>query len=563
MGYLRIYSNINEYNNDVNRIYYPNVCLINDTENLMFDGKEYYNGLKEDNIIELPDNLESGEYILVYEDKDNNILDNFSNISILSNKEYQDFIKENCAPYLADHIGVYDNNYNKLSNISIVGLKPKYGKRLYRFGLLSDVHNAKASIINDDQDFQNALKFFNEKEDVNFTCICGDITENGSETQLNNYKTNVDTYSPNTPVYTCTGNHDCSGFNDETWEQYTGCKRCFSFMHNNDVFVFLSMRYWSLGSSGTPYLEEDIDWLEDILKENENKRVFIFTHLFFPDKAGNFNEIYPSGNWLGGKQLERLNRLNELYLNAIWFGGHSHWMWYLQYLNDKANIYRSFSNNKPTCGWTVHLPSCAKPIDSNGTTRDDGDESDACSEGAIVDIYENYIIVRGISFKSKTDSNYNTKYLPIAQYKLDTNIIKLNVTESTKPVEVEPFITDYITSNDCTINTSKYSGCTVTQENDYVVFNFTRASQGFYIKPNNYTTDMTCSLIIDDITYQSPIDWTTNMKSKVGFYNGSGYEYTTDAIVRTDENGIQFNLSSSYPGDLPVIIKIKFKLKFY
>ena len=328
MGYLRLYSNIDEYNNDVNRIYYPNVCLINDTETLMFDGKEYYNGLKENNDIELPDNLESGEYILVYEDKDNNILDNFSNISILTCKEYQDFIKENCAPYLADHIGVYDNNYNKLSNISIVGLKPNYGKRLYRFGLLGDVHNAKASIINDDQDFQNALKFFNEKEDVNFTCICGDITENGSETQLNNYKTNVDTYSPNTPVYTCTGNHDCSGFNDETWKYYTNCKRCQKFEYNGDIFILFGMRYWSLGSTGTPYLDEDIDWLEDTLKENENKRVFIFTHLFFPDKAGNFNEIYPSGNWLGGKQLERITRLNELYLNAIWFSGHSHWMWY-------------------------------------------------------------------------------------------------------------------------------------------------------------------------------------------------------------------------------------------
>ena len=46
MGYLRLYSNIDEYNSDVNRIYYPNVCLINDTETLMFDGKEYYNGLK-------------------------------------------------------------------------------------------------------------------------------------------------------------------------------------------------------------------------------------------------------------------------------------------------------------------------------------------------------------------------------------------------------------------------------------------------------------------------------------------------------------------------------------
>jgi len=488
--------------------------------------------------------------------------------------KYTDFIKFNKAPDDADHIGVYDKNGKKIINVNLGDFKPKLGKKLYSFGLLSDVHNAKASIINDDQDFKNALQVFNNNEnDVEFTCICGDITENGSSTQLNNYKTNVDTYSPNTRVYTCTGNHDCSGFNDETWKTYTGCERCFSFTHNNDVFVFFSMRYWSLGSTGTPYLDKDIDWLEDTLKDNENKRVFIFTHLFFPDKAGNFNKIYPEGNWLGGKQLERLNRLNELYLNAIWFSGHSHWMWYLQSLpdnvnktenSDRANVYRTFdSNNEPTCGWTIHVPSCAKPIDSTGSNRDDGDESDACSEGAIVDVYDNYIILKGISFKDKSDTNYNTKYIPLAYYKLDTNLIELNVTESTKPIIPDPFTTNYIKSSDCTINTSKNSGCIVEQEGDYIVFNFDKKSQGFYIKPENYTTNLTCSVIIEDFIYDTPITWDSSMKSKVGFYNGSGYEYTNGSIVRTDEKGVQFNVSSSYPGELPIKLKVKFKFNFY
>ena len=49
-----------------------------------------------------------------------------------------------------------------------------------------------------------------------------------------------------------------------------------------DVFVLFGMRYWNLGPTGTPYLDEDINWLERLLKDNENKRVFIFTHLFFP-----------------------------------------------------------------------------------------------------------------------------------------------------------------------------------------------------------------------------------------------------------------------------------------
>lgn len=350
--------------------------------------------------------------------------------------QYKDFNKFNSAPYSASHIGVYNSNGSKVMEIQLGNFKPNYDTRLYRFGLLSDVHNQKSTTIADDPDFQNALTIFNDKESVKFTCICGDITQNGTESELNNYKTNIENCSPNTPVYTTTGNHDCYSLDETTWESYTGCSKLMKFYNvengNLDVFIFFGMTNYSLGSSGTPYLEEDIDWLEAKLKEYRNCRVFIFTHLFFPDKAGNFNHIYPSSNWLGGSQLERLTQLNETYLNTIWFSGHSHWMWDLQKLPDtingtenadRANVYRTFDeNNNPTCGWTVHVSSCASPIDSTGANRDNGDESDACSEGAIVDVYKDYIVVRGVSFKDKGDSDYTLRYLPIAHYKLDTNI---------------------------------------------------------------------------------------------------------------------------------------------
>ena len=135
------------------------------------------------------------------------------------------------------------------------------------------------------------------------------------------------------------------------------------------------------------------------------------THLFFPTRAGNLNNIYPSGNWLGGTQLTTIQALNDRYKNAIWFSGHSHWKWYLQKYQDNANIYR---NN---CGWCVHVPSCASPIDSDGTSRV---EKPLESEGAIVDVYDNYIDIRGMDLK-------NQKYLPIAQYRLDTTLIDIPI----------------------------------------------------------------------------------------------------------------------------------------
>ena len=58
--------------------------------------------------------------------------------------------------------------------------------------------------------------------------------------------------------------------------------------------------------------------LSDLLDRNTDRRCFIFTHLFFKDKAGNFKEVYPPGNWLGGEQYTRLNELNNKHKNKMY-----------------------------------------------------------------------------------------------------------------------------------------------------------------------------------------------------------------------------------------------------
>ena len=332
---------------------------------------------------------------------------------------YEDFINENIAPYAATKIGVYNSEGNKVGVIPLGNFKPEYGDRLYRFGVLSDVHNQSDQSAESTADLQRALSIFNEKESVIMTCICGDISQNGTASEFEIYKNNVEAKSPNTPVYTTVGNHDAtsSGLNLDNWNTYTGNHgRSFEVTQGNDHFLFFGMNYWSLGSGGTPYIEEDMAWLEEKLETYRNERCFIFTHLFFPDRAGNLNGIYPPGNWLGGAQLTRIQGLCDHYKNTIWFSGHSHWKWYLQKYQDRANIYR---NN---CGWCVHIPSCASPIDSNGTTRV---SMPLQSEGAIVDVYENYIDIRGMDLK-------NEKYLPIAQYRLDTTLVEIPAKEVTE-----------------------------------------------------------------------------------------------------------------------------------
>ena len=328
----------------------------------------------------------------------------------------RDFIKENIPPYEATSIGVYDNKGNEVGQVPLFYFKKERGEHLYSFGALSDVHNKNDQSAESTADLQRALRLFNDREDVVFTCISGDLTETATEEEFKIYQNNIQTCSPDTPVYATPGNHDCygSGLNLELWKQYTGCERTYEVTYNGDHFLFLGMNKWSMGSSScTPYLMEDLTWLAEKLEAYRNERCFIFTHLFFPKHAGNLKDIYPPANWLMGTQHDFLKDLLNRYPNTIWFSGHSHWKWYLQKYQDNANVERAG-------GWTVHIPSCATPIDSDGISTRVGKPLE--SEGAIIDVYENYIDIRGIDLK-------NDIYIPTAQYRLDTKLIEIGQNE--------------------------------------------------------------------------------------------------------------------------------------
>ena len=510
----------------------------------------------------LKDLTENGTYTLKYDNAIGEALDNFSSICTLTvnnaDVQYSDFINENIPPYMASSIGVYNENSKRIGFIPINEFKPQFGERLYRFGLLSDVHDYEGSAAEASDDFFRALDLFNTKEDVKMTCICGDVTQNGTEEEFAFYANDVNRFSPDTPVYTTTGNHDATynGLNNTWWEQYTGHPRVFEFsetLSNGSVdhFLFFGMSYWNFT---TPYLLEDITWLEEKLEEYRNERCFIFTHLFFPDRAGNMNGVYPESNWLSGTQLEKLEKLADNYVNAIWFSGHSHWKWALQKYQDRANIYRSYNNkNLPSCGWCVHVPSCAQPIDSDGTTRVGMNYE---SEGAIVDVYDNYIDIRGIDIK-------NNKYLPIATYRLDTTLYEV--------AEREEYADLYLHASDFVWY--KGSGeMTITDVEDmpnYIDCVFTGVSQGWYMTNSTFVPgiDQTVSISILDC---QAFEWVNNQwveypmsnVSKVGFYSGAYNLTSTNACYVNATNGVQFQTSSSCPGPWPLKLRIKVQAQF-
>lgn len=314
---------------------------------------------------------------------------------------YTGFIKQNIAPLNARRIGIYNAQGNRVGFMPLDGLTPPNAReKLYSFGALSDVHITYDTAADD---FKNALTYLNESEEVAFTCICGDLTVNGSASQLATYKSYVDTYSPNTPVYAIAGNHEATNEPNTTEkiQPYTGQPLYYSFTHGNDVFIMLGEYRWS---NSALFEEGELEWLAETLEENKNKRMFIFFHVFPWGDSGNANGLY-SNDLFSGTQGDTFKSLIAQY-NTILFHGHSHLKFYLQERDKKAN-YSEIMGYK-----SIHIPSLAVPRDD---TNGDGVREDiyADSEGYIVDVYKNGIHLRGRDF-------VKGEFLPIASYWIDT-----------------------------------------------------------------------------------------------------------------------------------------------
>ena len=248
--------------------------------------------------------------------------------------------------------------------------------------------------------------------------------------------------------------------------------------NKSDIYVFLSVNYNLYDSIATNVLDENspniqplIDyvgfmpssynlqfydnatliWFKNVLEQFNNKRVFIFTHQFFVHKTGSNNidnGLYHYGGigdrWrmqptsaycLCGIQFEFLNKLNNEYKNTIWFTGHSHLKWNWQTVDPHVNIndndydiwrpddedfeydmqYLRRGENDVICksGFNVHLPSTCRPLQMSPWYN----VAPEHSEGAIMDIYEDYVDIRGIIFKNAWE--YSNMYYPLAQYRIN------------------------------------------------------------------------------------------------------------------------------------------------
>ena len=180
---------------------------------------------------------------------------------------------------ISDYIDVY-NDTEKVGRIKANSLKmPDMGNKQYSFGALSDVH---VNTAQSQRNFQKALAYLNDVEEVDFTCIAGDLTNEGTAEQLQAYGDYVKAYSPNVPVYEVTGNHDLQSRTSEApfnfLTPYTGHNLYYSFTKGNDVFIMFGMSGWYSYTQSSIFSEASLQWLYEILETKRNKRCIVFQH---------------------------------------------------------------------------------------------------------------------------------------------------------------------------------------------------------------------------------------------------------------------------------------------
>lgn len=323
--------------------------------------------------------------------------------------QYEGFIPQNTAPVGAKCIGVYNSKGKRMGTIKLGCLVKEKGEKLYSFGAISDVH---LSVADSESDFIRALTYLDDSK-VEFSCICGDITNNGNDTQLVRYKELVDA-NAKTPIYAVTGNHDTYAYNDGIESKistYTGKSFYYTVTHGNDVFIMLGIK-----SEGALFTTAELQWFYETLEANRNKRCFVFQHCFTGYETtatcGNPNGMYHSYCWSGDgqTQLSVFKSLLSHYKNTVFFHGHSHLKFRLQEGCDYANLDESEGYK------SVHIPSISRPRQEDGTDDDTSpDYDDAGSEGYVVDVYENGIHLQGRDF-------VKGEFIPIASYWLDTTL---------------------------------------------------------------------------------------------------------------------------------------------
>lgn len=275
-------------------------------------------------------------------------------------------------------------------------------KPIVKFVVITDTH-VKASLESKDAiNFDQALKdILTTAPDSHGIMHVGDITDNGEQAE---YETMAQIWKHNKeglpPMYFTYGNHDVrwKDFDKQMslFTAHTGIeKKYFDVWLEGYHFIFLGTE---LGLKDCAYLSEtQLAWLDLKLSEQEaaTKPSFIFLHEPLQHTvAGSQSEF----GWHGIRQDKELKMILAKHPQSIVFTGHTHWELGARDTMYNAKYATMFNAASVSYLWT------------------DEDVLKEGSQGFIVEVYEDQVLVKGRDFSAKswiTEAEYLVK-LPVA-----------------------------------------------------------------------------------------------------------------------------------------------------
>jgi len=197
----------------------------------------------------------------------------------------------------------------------------------YAFVVITDIHIKDGDAYGLEK-LKNVIENNNK---IKFAVFCGDITQNGSEQDINKF-IEIARSLP-VPSYPVIGNHDIFFGNWQVWKRLIGSA---SYRIDGDTAAL-----FMLDSANGFWGKEQTDWLENELK-NAPGRVFVFSHYNFFTGRPNVQQF-----------ADTKERARIIYMLRgkcdIMFSGHSHERLIreaggVQYVNNE-----DFTGNKTYC----------------------------------------------------------------------------------------------------------------------------------------------------------------------------------------------------------------------
>lgn len=261
------------------------------------------------------------------------------------------------------------------------------GNKLYTFGVTSDIHLRPDNYGNGIDDFNRTIPLL-QSLGAEFVGISGDLGYYGNTNELELYKSALDTLAT-VPFHVVRGNHD-KPFSDADWQTYTGFAPNHEFVYNGDVFLFVSLDYVNNTTSTVDVgYAVGLAWLKERLARYKGARIFVFIHFPPTGYSGLADGQYYGWSSASTEDEAFVKAINQT-KNVVVFTGHTHYRLNVQETYDNMNIYRFNASNTAL----VHVPSNSRPRDASGTTVEQ------YSEGYIVEVYEQGLVIRGIDFVS-------------------------------------------------------------------------------------------------------------------------------------------------------------------